>query len=302
MRATVVFAVLCVAIPVKAVSSEVSPEAASFAYSARHAGLEPSPGHVAAPGSFQSESWLSQNTTLISTDPWGSQRLSKSELCRTAAFVAATNNLPVAFFTNLIHQESSFRSTVVSRAGAQGIAQFMPAVAASRGLENPFDPVEALNASGKLLAQLVAEFGNLGLAAAAYNAGPRRVQTWIARRGQLPAETRHYVHSITGLPAEQWARQTGEGTELKLSSHVPCPGLQIIEARGQELQKRPVTNVSFEPAANARGLMVSSGKKPSSPGPVIVRRSMPQPSQFAIGLPVRRFAAMATPLARQRQP
>lgn len=54
---------------------------------------------------------------------------SKGELCSAAASVAEANNLPVPFFANLIQQESDFKPNVVSPAGAQGIAQFMPRVA-----------------------------------------------------------------------------------------------------------------------------------------------------------------------------
>ena len=130
---------------------------------------------------------------------------SKAELCDAAVAVAVANGLPIPFFTKLIRQESGFRPHVVSRVGAQGIAQFMPKTAASRGLPNPFEPIRALNASAKLLTELVHQFGNLGLAAAAYNAGPRRVREWMAKRGTLPTETKRYVHSITGRAAEAWA-------------------------------------------------------------------------------------------------
>ena len=54
------------------------------------------------------------------------------------------------------------------------------------------------------LRELSEQFGNLGLAAAAYNAGPRRVIDWMAKRGALPGETRHYVLRITGHSAEAW--------------------------------------------------------------------------------------------------
>ena len=47
---------------------------------------------------------------------------------------------------------------------------------------NPFEPVHALFAAGKLLRKLNDRFGNLGLAAAAYNAGPQRVHAWMAER------------------------------------------------------------------------------------------------------------------------
>jgi soluble lytic murein transglycosylase-like protein len=94
---------------------------------------------------------------------------------------AQSNNLPIPFLIYLLLQESGFRPDVVSRAGAQGIAQFMPETAATVGLDNPFDPIQAIAASARLLRNLARQFGNLGLAAAAYNAGPRRIHDWLAR-------------------------------------------------------------------------------------------------------------------------
>jgi len=80
----------------------------------------------------------------------------------------------------------------------------MPGTARWRGLSDPFEPTEALYESARWLGELRDQFGNLGLAAAAYNAGPRRVRDWIAGRGQLPRETRAYVRIITGRAAEEW--------------------------------------------------------------------------------------------------
>jgi hypothetical protein len=65
----------------------------------------------------------------------------------------------------------------------------MPATARWRGLADPFDPLEAIAQTAKLLRDLRREFGNLGLAAAAYNAGPGRVRDWLAGRRGLPRET-----------------------------------------------------------------------------------------------------------------
>lgn len=125
-------------------------------------------------------------------------------ICRLIDEASAKEGLPTAFFTRLIWRESSFRPHVVSHAGAQGIAQFMPATARARGLDNPFDPASAIPASASLLADHLKQFGNLGLAAAAYNAGPGRVSRFLAGGG-LPQETRDYVRFITGRSAEQWA-------------------------------------------------------------------------------------------------
>ncbi|MFG1427620.1 transglycosylase SLT domain-containing protein [Xanthobacter sp. VTT E-85242] len=128
-------------------------------------------------------------------------------LCRLIEDAALKEALPAPFLTRLIWRESSFRSHVVSSKGAQGIAQFMPGTAAERGLKNPFDPEAALPAAASLLADLQRRFGNLGLAAAAYNAGPARVDAFLAGRSGLPSETRLYVRLITGRSAEDWAAE-----------------------------------------------------------------------------------------------
>ena len=135
----------------------------------------------------------------------------RESVCLIIELAARANDLPLEFFARVIWQESRFRPDAVgpvTRSGqrAQGIAQFMPGTAAERGLLDPFDPVQALPKSAEFLRDLRRQFGNLGLAAAAYNAGPQRVRDWMAGARTLPAETRNYVLAITGLPAEDWAR------------------------------------------------------------------------------------------------
>ena len=117
---------------------------------------------------------------------------------------ASGEALPFEFLARLIWQESKFNPAAVSRAGAVGIAQFMPKVASGRGLANPFEPEAALHESAEFLRELRDQFGNLGLAAAAYNAGPKRVLDWLHKRGSLPRETQNYVHIITGYRAQKW--------------------------------------------------------------------------------------------------
>lgn len=131
----------------------------------------------------------------------------KAAVCRLIGDAARAHRLPEVFLTRLIWRESSFRSNVVSSAGARGIAQFMPGTAQERGLLNPFDPEEAIPAAAKFVADLRERFGNLGLAAAAYNGGPARVANWLRGSGPLYEETRAYVLFITGRSAEDWAPQ-----------------------------------------------------------------------------------------------
>jgi Transglycosylase SLT domain/SPOR domain len=141
--------------------------------------------------------------------------------CQALESAAAAHDLPLDFFVRLIRQESNFNPNSVSHAGAQGIAQFMPATARWRGLADPFEPLQALYESARWLRELREQFGNLGLAAAAYNAGPRRVQDWLAGRGQLPGETRAYVRIITGRPADEWARGP-LGDHVDPQNWLPC--------------------------------------------------------------------------------
>ena len=127
-----------------------------------------------------------------------------AEICTNAKAEAEAHGVDPSFFVRLLWRESLFDPNVVSYKGAQGIAQFMPGTAAKRGLANPFDPVAAVKASAAYLADLKTQFGNLGLAAASYNAGEQRVSGWLAGKGGLPSETRDYVSFITGHEADEW--------------------------------------------------------------------------------------------------
>ncbi|MET0428693.1 MAG: lytic transglycosylase domain-containing protein [Microvirga sp.] len=135
-------------------------------------------------------------------------------LCRLIETASRNHAVPQGFLTRLIWRESSFRTGVVSPAGAQGIAQFMPGTALERQLADPFDPEQAIPKAAEFIAELNVRFGNLGLAAAAYNGGPARVAAWLAGRGGLPAETQSYVYAVTGRPAADWA---GEARDSALA-------------------------------------------------------------------------------------
>src|ERR1043165_5698016 len=171
-------------------------------------------------------------------------------LCRMIEVAARSHNLPVDFFTRLIWQESSFRPHVTSGAGAQGVAQFMLGTAAERRLADPFDPEQAIPKSAGLLADLRARFGNLGLAAAAYNGGPGRVEAWLAGRGSLPGETRNYVSAITGRTAEAWADDVHTGMQAQPEAPTRClvrvasfrrgTDRRVIEAYQRPIEESPL--------------------------------------------------------------
>ena len=129
-------------------------------------------------------------------------------ICRMVDAAAENNRLPTAFLTRVLWQESGFRTDVTSPAGAAGVAQFMPETAAKRGLADPYDPGPAIFEAARLLAELADRFGNLGLAAAAYNTGAGRLSKWLLAETTLPIETQLYVLAVTGRRAEEWRVST----------------------------------------------------------------------------------------------
>ena len=152
--------------------------------------------------------------------------LADGSACRVVEGAANFAGVPVEILTRLVWTESRFRPDAISEAGAQGIAQFMPATAAERGLVDPFDSEQAILGAAELLADLGLRFGNIGLAVAAYNAGPNRVQSWLAGTGQLPAETQAYVQAVTGRTAESWAgEQRNTSRPERSADGTSCVGI-----------------------------------------------------------------------------
>jgi hypothetical protein len=160
----------------------------------------------------------------------------REAMCLMIESAARSNDLPLEFFARVIWQESRFQADAVgpvTRNGqrAQGIAQFMPGTAGERRLLDPFDPVQALPKSAEFLSELRNQFGNLGLAAAAYNAGPRRVQEWLAGTGPMPQETRNYVSAITGTSVDDWAAAGKNAKMADRAPHSSCRELMALLRR-----------------------------------------------------------------------
>jgi hypothetical protein len=167
-------------------------------------------------------------------------------LCEIIGRSAIANRLPTGFFSRLIWRESALRADAASPAGAQGVAQFMPGTAAERGLANPFDPETAIPEAARYLSELSTRFGNLGLAAAAYNAGPNRVASWLAGRSEMPLETRAYVLAITARPIEDWVKPPPEpGSAGGPSDEPSC--LSVIAALRSATPAQTVAETPFAP-------------------------------------------------------
>ena len=182
------------------------------------------------------------------------------DFCSALKDAAEQASIPIAFFARLLWQESRFQSNEVSSAGAQGIAQFMPTTAAEVGLQNPFDPLQALPASARLLRGLHDEFGNLGLAAAAYNAGSGRIRKWLSRTSPLPRETQNYVRIITGSAAEDWS---AESKTIALRMQLPVAAPLKASAGYQRTMGRPLKfrSRSILPSVQSRERRTSNTSK-----------------------------------------
>lgn len=143
-----------------------------------------------------------------------------ADVCKLMENRSSWRGINPHFIARLINVESRFSPNAVSPAGAEGIAQFIPGTAKRRGLKNPHDPAAALTASIDFLAHLKARFGNLGLAAVAYNAGEGAARRFIAG-GSIPLETENYVYSVTGRVAEEWRKPQARHAIPKIDGSKP---------------------------------------------------------------------------------
>jgi hypothetical protein len=216
-------------------AAPVSPEAAAPMPLPPETNLDPDANAPAAPNPDANN----PPAPATNNNPPPPPQVSLPDLCNALLTSAENNDLPVAFFANLIWQESRLRDDAVSPKGALGIAQFMPQVAAKNGLDNPLDPLQALPASARLLRTLRDQFRNLGYVAAAYNAGAGRVMDWLERGRTLPRETRGYVLSVTGHSAEEWRKMPVDDASLHFVRRLPCrdlPAFADLERAQQEEQ------------------------------------------------------------------
>ena len=109
---------------------------------------------------------------------------------------ASSNGIPASLLAALLYHESRFEPNVVSSAGAEGIAQFMPATAAGMGID-PTNPTQSIEGAAQLLGSYTRQFGSYSDALAAYDAGSSAVE----RYGGIPpyAETQAYVPAVLSL-------------------------------------------------------------------------------------------------------
>lgn len=141
-----------------------------------------------------------------STVNFGSVRLNTQAYSAEIAAAAREFGVEEAVVRAIIHAESAFNPTALSRVGAQGLMQLMPATARRFGVTDSFDANQNIRGGVQYLAWLLRRFnGNLTLAAAGYNAGEGAVD----RHGGVPPyrETQYYVQRVAQLAARYRGEQ-----------------------------------------------------------------------------------------------
>lgn len=134
--------------------------------------------------------------TTLAPDALGTGALQQApaHLQRLFRDAESRYGVPATLLAAVAKQESGFKATAVSHAGAQGLMQLMPGTARGLGVRNSFDPAQAVDGAARLLRSHLRTFGSTELALAAYNAGAGAVR----RYDGIPpyAETRNYVRRI----------------------------------------------------------------------------------------------------------
>jgi soluble lytic murein transglycosylase-like protein len=142
--------------------------------------------------------------------------LPEAEIAPIIENAAKAQQLPPKLIRAVAAHESAFRPCAVSKKGAQGLMQLMPATSEQLGVRNPFDAAANLDAGARFLRQLLEKYkGDLTLSLAAYNAGPAAVDEVKG----IPdiTETKEYVDAIVGkvgikridLPSSPTPKPTG---------------------------------------------------------------------------------------------
>jgi soluble lytic murein transglycosylase-like protein len=165
-------------------------------------------GGAAPRNSFFDFGWSGPPMITPPPAPIACNAMEAAEAEPLIAAAATAHEIDPAVVRALIRQESGFYPCAVSPKGAMGMMQLMPETAARYNVADPFDPEHNINGGVQYLKDLLGRYkGELKLALAAYNAGPKRVDGEPPRVPEIP-ETQNYVKRILGELDRTQANQT----------------------------------------------------------------------------------------------
>lgn len=181
------------------------------------------------------------------------------------------HRIPPGLLRALVEVESETRVHRISPAGAMGPGQLMPTTAEMLGVDDPFDPAPAIDASARYLAEQLRRFGDVRLAVAAYNAGPGSVNGRVPRNG----ETEYYVPKVLAAwkhtrpaVATRPAPRAASATTARVSARASASAAAVKPAP----VTRPVAPAVTKPAPTvkpaARAQPVAKARPPPVERPV----------------------------------
>jgi hypothetical protein len=151
-----------------------------------------------APLNKKAEKVLKTEPSVLQSDRRASASAGSRDYQSIVADKASKYEIDPSLLHAVIKTESNGNRWAVSRKGAMGLMQLMPTTASDLAVRNPFDPEENIDGGTRYLKYLIDRFnGDLTLALAAYNAGPKAVE----KKGAVPqiTETKQYVKKVLSL-------------------------------------------------------------------------------------------------------
>jgi hypothetical protein len=166
-----------------------------------------------------------QATQGISKPPTQAMQRVQAEHGGVISELSKEHEVPEPLIYAVIQAESAGNPKAVSRVGARGLMQLMPETARKLGVSDSFDPAQNITGGTKYLSQLMKRYeGNTERAIAAYNAGPNRVDEWVAGTRPLPKETQNFVRTVTGYMKKYSDTRSWDIPSMPVQKQPTAPG------------------------------------------------------------------------------